>query len=681
MKIMRKLLLILINVVALTYIPFAQGQFSGFDDFTDNNGLDQSKWGDPIGNDTAVSFITKRTSLGDLNVLAISRGNGTSGEFSTQIPWSKNLGSSKSNWTAKVDLNFPEARPISLLPSDFLEIGFLLTELNSGNKATLTVLRTRDESVRSEWVSSNKVSGTNKRVSASSTNGTIRLSYNSTNKTMSSSYSNDGSSFSDIDVWDVSNWTTTGNERFQISLYIKYSFSIGNATLDPFSFRNPSSWWNFDNFSVSQDAIIVPPTLTLSDTSQSFAPEGGSHSFTVNSNSSWSWSSNSGWITSSESSPQSNNQTFAYTVASNPSTSSRTGTIVFTAGGVSRTHTVTQSGKILPTLTLSDTTQSFAPEGGSHSFNVNSNSSWSWSSNSSWINSSESSPQSNNQTFAYTVASNPSTSSRTGTIVFTAGGVSRTHTVTQDGKILPTLTLSDTTQSFAPEGGSHSFTVNSNSSWSWSSNSGWITSSESSPQSNNQTFAYTVASNPSTSSRTGTIVFTAGEVTRSHTVTQDGKILPTLTLSDTTQSFAPEGGSHSFTVNSNSSWSWSSNSGWISSSESSPQSNNQTFAYTVASNPSTSSRTGTIVFTAGDVTRTHTITQSEKIIEQVVPVSIHAASLIRFSSQNGVTYQLEKSDDLISWTPENETLTGDGTERQFVIESNKPKEFYRVLSR
>ncbi|MBX3742828.1 MAG: M6 family metalloprotease domain-containing protein [Akkermansiaceae bacterium] len=68
-----------------------------------------------------------------------------------------------------------------------------------------------------------------------------------------------------------------------------------------------------------------------------------------------------------------------------------------------------------------------------------------------------------------------------------------------------------------------SFFVNSNSPWSWTGKPAWITTSEAPSQQGRQIFDYTVANNGSVSPRTATLVFTAGDVTRSYTVTQQGK--------------------------------------------------------------------------------------------------------------------------------------------------------------
>ena len=471
--------------------------------------------------------------------------------------------------------------------------------------------------------------------------------------------------------------------------------------------------------------IIPFSGLAISPAARSIPATGGNGTFTVSSNTNWSWSSSAAWLTSNESTSQSGNQTFSYSMAPIPSqggfppAQSRTATITITAGTVTRTHTVTQSGAG-ESLAISPTTRSIGAGGGNLSFTVSSDTTWSWSDNATWLTSNESSSQSSNQTFSYSVEPNTSTQERTATITITAGNLTRTHTVTQEGAVITddhgnnqatatrinenstasgsigtpgdldyfhlevdtegsltletegqtdtygtlldaggnilsrnddtngrnflisrqvpagiyyvqvrhyspsgtgsyqlrtsftpggTLSLSPETANIPPNGGDDTFSVSSNTTWSWSDNAAWLTSNESTSQSGNQTFSYSVAPNTSTQERTATITITAGTVTRNHTVTQSGAGA-SLAISPTTRSIGAGGGDGTFAVSSNTTWSWSDNAAWLTSNESTSQSSNQIFSYSVAPNTSTQERTATITITAGTVTRTHTVTQS-----------------------------------------------------------------------
>ena len=105
--------------------------------------------------------------------------------------------------------------------------------------------------------------------------------------------------------------------------------------------------------------------LSLSPSSASVDPNGGTYSFFVNEshssfggNDDWYWIREASWVSPQESINQDGDQTFTYIVAPNPSISSRSTRIrVVKDGGafnsnVTRYHTITQAG-LVPTLSLS----------------------------------------------------------------------------------------------------------------------------------------------------------------------------------------------------------------------------------------------------------------------------------------------------------------------------------------
>ena len=180
------------------------------------------------------------------------------------------------------------------------------------------------------------------------------------------------------------------------------------------------------------------PRLVISDASESFDFEANSHSFFVNSNLTWSWSADVAWITSDEDTPQTGSQTFSYSVTENISTE-RTGTITFTAGDITRTHTVTQGP--YPILTIDDEAHTFDSDADSLTFNVTSNTDWTWFASEDWVTSSEAVFQNGNQAFTYSVTANTG-AERTATITFVdvqAGVVTAVHSITQSAEATPLL--------------------------------------------------------------------------------------------------------------------------------------------------------------------------------------------------------------------------------------------------
>jgi hypothetical protein len=86
-------------------------------------------------------------------------------------------------------------------------------------------------------------------------------------------------------------------------------------------------------------------------------------------------------------------------------------------------------------ISISPLARTFTPTGGNFTFDVVSNTSWSWSSSETWITSSEAASQSGGQAFTYTVLANTSNQHRTGNITLTSSAGSVVHTVTQSATV------------------------------------------------------------------------------------------------------------------------------------------------------------------------------------------------------------------------------------------------------
>lgn len=66
------------------------------------------------------------------------------------------------------------------------------------------------------------------------------------------------------------------------------------------------------------------------------------------------------------------------------------------------------------------------------------------------------------------------------------------------------------------------------------------------------------------------------------------------------------------------------------------------------------------------------------VILEVPEISIHRAHIFRFETIAGVTYELESSPDLITFTPTGLSIVGDGGTKEFTVEATLDSEFYRV---
>ncbi len=218
--------------------------------------------------------------------------------------------------------------------------------------------------------------------------------------------------------------------------------------------------------------------------------------------------------------------TVTYTVAANTSGSDRTGTIIV----AEKPFTVNQSPC---TYSISQTSESFDPGGGTGTIEVSTQSGCTFSavSNVSWITVSSGGGSATGKiqpllafvsTVTYTVAANTGGSDRTGTIIV-AG---RTFTVNQSSC---TYSISSTNKTFEYNGGAGTIEVSTQSGCTFSavSNVSWITVSSGGGSATGKiqpllafvsTVTYTVAANIGTSTRTGTITV----ADKTFTVTQTG---------------------------------------------------------------------------------------------------------------------------------------------------------------
>jgi hypothetical protein len=177
-------------------------------------------------------------------------------------------------------------------------------------------------------------------------------------------------------------------------------------------------------------------TYSLTPGSQAYTSLGGAGTvgLTTSAGCSWTAVSNAAWIIISSNSSGSGTGTVSYSVTSNPTSSSRIATL--TIGG--KSFTVNQAG-LACAYSLSPSSQSFAPAGGSGTFTVSAASGCSWnaSSQASWVTIQTGSSGTGNGTVTYTVAGNSGNSPRTGTL--SIAGTS--FTVTQGGISQYTLSV------------------------------------------------------------------------------------------------------------------------------------------------------------------------------------------------------------------------------------------------
>jgi hypothetical protein len=287
-------------------------------------------------------------------------------------------------------------------------------------------------------------------------------------------------------------------------------------------------------------------------------------------------------------------------------------------------------------VTLSPPNKRIFVAGGSGTFNVSSAVTWSWSSNATWVTSNEAATQTGNQAFEYSVAPNNTKSDRSATITISVGASTATHVITQDGPLTDdhgntqadaTLITqsSSTAGKIEAAGDADMFRIdvkgfgNLTAQTSGSSDtfgelldfSGKILASNDSALNPNFQLTHPVAPG----SYFVKVRHGIPSGTGSYQLALSFTATSAMSISPLTRTFTPTGGNFTFDVVSNTSWSWSSNEAWITSSEAASQSGGQAFTYTVLANTSNQHRTGNITLTSSAGSVVHTVTQGATVTD------------------------------------------------------------------
>ena len=247
--------------------------------------------------------------------------------------------------------------------------------------------------------------------------------------------------------------------------------------------------------------VVSAPTLA-------FTAAGGPGSVDVFTGTGCTWSagSSAGWVTV-PSGTISGNATMNVNVAPNTTTTQRTATL--TAGSAS--VLVTQAAGVCA-FAVSPTSVAAAAGGAVGTLGVTTASGCSWTAVSAapWIAVTSGATGSGAGSTGYTVAANPSTSPRTGTVTI-AGTVA---TVTQAG-VGCTYALSTTTFHFSRSGGTGSVMVTTSPGCGWTvtSSATWVTPAAPASGTGNGTLSFTVAKNRPNAPRTGTLTVAGRTVT------------------------------------------------------------------------------------------------------------------------------------------------------------------------
>ena len=363
--------------------------------------------------------------------------------------------------------------------------------------------------------------------------------------------------------------------------------------------RNGSITIAGQTFSVTQAA--APCTYTLTPPTQSVASTGGTGSAAVAAPNGCAWtgvSNNSGWLTVTSGASGSGNGSVAFSASANASSVPRTGTL--TVGG--QTFSVTQAGAPC-TYSISPPSQSIAAGSATGSTNVTAPAGCTWSgvSNTGWLTVTSGATGSGNGSVGFSASANTSTSQRSGTLTV-AGD---TFTVTQAAAGC-TFAISANSLSVGAAGGTGSTNVTSGAgcAWSTASDDSWITVTSGASGSGNGPVGFSVAANPNTSARSGTLTI----ATRTFTVSQAASAC-SYSLTPTSRAVGSAGANTTTSVTTAAGCAWtavSNTPAWLAITNGTSGSGNGTVSLSANTNTTTQVRVGTATI-AG---QTFTVTQN-----------------------------------------------------------------------
>jgi len=181
---------------------------------------------------------------------------------------------------------------------------------------------------------------------------------------------------------------------------------------------------------------------------------------------------------------------------------------------------IVQPPPTFQTLTISSLSQSGNDSAGSYTFDVISNVNWQVTENSEFISVSPASG-SKDGTITVTYLENDTTDTRSGIVTVTGGGFTRLHTLTQTGKEVE-LTISSPSNTVPKEEGSYTIQISSNTNWTVSDNQTWLSQSPTNGF-GDATLTFNFDKNSGTNEREAITEIKAGNVTRTHTTTQQAQ--------------------------------------------------------------------------------------------------------------------------------------------------------------
>ncbi len=354
-------------------------------------------------------------------------------------------------------------------------------------------------------------------------------------------------------------------------------------------------------FFVKTQAVTVTQagavgSYSLSSASGNFNPNGGTSSVFLSANCSWTIQKDVSWITGIPLLNGNGNATIGYAVASNSSSSPRTGSIkvLDQNSAVQQTFTVTQDGAP-PSHLLSSSNAFFSYTGGTSNVFLTALAGWSLQADVSWITSVSPLNGISSANISYTVQPNPNHVIRGGSIkVLDANSTVQQTLIISEAAAPISHSLSYTNAIFGPNATNTSVQLTATAPWTVQTDVGWITAISPVSGNGNAFIGFSIMANTNSISRMGSIKILSADSTVQQvlTITQGGAA--GYFLSSTNASFTSSGGSSNVQLTASAGWIVQTDVGWISGLAPVSGSGNATINYTIAVNNNCGSRSGLV---------------------------------------------------------------------------------------
>lgn len=368
----------------------------------------------------------------------------------------------------------------------------------------------------------------------------------------------------------------------------------------------------------------VPYLNTTSSTKIDIDANGGKQTISFDTNNEWTASVSDNWIQVSPTNGNSGNNSVSVTVSENTTFDDRSGFISIQSSGQSARFEITQTAK--HGYQISETSFSIGSSGGSIRIPVQSNVDYSVSLDEkckSWLSITQTKGLSNGE-IVLKVEKNTTYDAREGCIYVDYNNNRTTISIKQSG--LEELIVNTTSFSIGNNGGEISIPISTNVDYSANvlgNATNWISVKTLKTKGlGDYKLILSVSKNESMDSRVGQVkVSGAG---KESTITINQEESKGLKIQTTSFSVESEGGNIEVAVSSNTSVSYTINGNWIHF-VSTKATTSSSYTFSIDSNPSTTSRQGTIIFAAGGQSVTVTINQKEN---DVVTITINTAGTL-----------------------------------------------------